>query len=143
MLCGVKFSGGNEDQCTKYDPARKDGVACAGNNWYPDCQTVYNDCIALYIDTVLQTAVNCTSVPLWPVSPSVGWASGVDTASGLPNGDGPLVENNAGQTCKSRPNQGALDVHGPYGASLAPHSLFPGKSSPIIMQKPVALGSHS
>ena len=57
-------------------------MACTGNNWYPDCQTVYDDCVAIYIETVLQTAANCSSVPLWPVSPSVGWASGVDTATG-------------------------------------------------------------
>ena len=101
-----------------------------GNNWYPDCQTVYNDCIALYIDTVLQTASNFSSVPLWPVSPSVGWASGVDTATGLPNG--PLVENDAGQTSKSRPNQGALDVHGPYGSPHAPHSLLHGEGAVLF-----------
>ena len=36
--------------------------------------------------TVLQTAASCSAVPLWPVSPSAGWRSGVDTATGLPNG---------------------------------------------------------
>ena len=34
----VLWFGGNEDQCTKYDPARPD--ACHGKNWYPDCQQV-------------------------------------------------------------------------------------------------------
>ena len=78
------------------DPARSD--ACHGQNWYPDCKQVYDDCVALYIDTVLQGAANCSAVPLWPVSPSVGWTSGVDTATGVPNGR--LVENDrVGEHC--------------------------------------------
>ena len=92
----VLWFGGNEDQCTKYDPTRPD--ACHGTNWYPDCKQVYEDCVSLYIGTVLQGASNCSAVPLWPVSPSVGWASGVDTATGVPNGR--LVENDhAGEHC--------------------------------------------
>ena len=63
---------------------------------------------------MLQTAANCSSVPLWPVSPSAGWASGVDKATGIPNGQGPLVENDAAATIPTlRPNQGALDVPAP------------------------------
>ena len=50
LLVVIRWFGGNEDQCTKYDPARNDGVACTGKNWYPDCQIVYDDCVAIYIE---------------------------------------------------------------------------------------------
>ena len=122
----VLWFGGNEDQCSHYNPARHDGIACAGKNWYPNCQQVYEDCRSIYIDTVLATAANCSSVPLWPVSPAAGWASGVDMATGVPNGQR-LVEIEDAQTTPTRPNQGALDMHGPYGSPMQPSTLFHGE----------------
>jgi len=64
-------------------------------------------------------------VPLWPASPSAGWAWGVDTATGLPTGS-PLVELETAVETSARPNQGALDVHGPYGADcqVSPSAQF-------------------
>ena len=117
------------------DPARSD--ACHGNNWYPDCKQVYEDCVSLYTHTVLQVTANCSAVPLWPVSPSVGWMSGVDTATGVPNGQ--LVENDrvgehcSGYDCQSRPNQGALDVHGPYQSANSANSLMDGQPEARVL----------
>ena len=54
----------------------------------------------------------------------------MDTATGVPNGQ--LVENDragehcSGYGCGSRPNQGALDVHGPYGSANAANTLMDG-----------------
>ena len=60
----VLWFGGNEDQCTKYLPARSswDHTACQGKNFYPDCQQVFDDCVSIYIDTVLQARV-CVLLP--------------------------------------------------------------------------------
>ena len=55
-------------------------------------------------------------------------AAGVDTATGVPNGLGGLVEIEAAPTTAARPNQGALDVHGPYGSNNAPNTLYSGES---------------
>jgi hypothetical protein len=131
--------GGNEDQCTRYDPDRSDG--CKGVNWYHDCAQVFADCKALYIDTVLATAANYTAVPLWPVSPSAGWEAGVDRATGIPlsrkNGNMgqyhggveyvSLVEKGAATSTLTRPQQGALDVHGPYSTACVVNRLSTGK----------------
>jgi beta-mannosidase len=58
-----------------------------------------------YYDTVLTTiAESDGSRPLWPASPSSGFATGVDTATGLPNGN-PLTGR----------FQETLDTHMPYG----------------------------
>jgi hypothetical protein len=41
---------------------------------------------AFYYDTVLTTIADTDgSRPLWPASPSSGFSTGVDTATGLPN----------------------------------------------------------
>lgn len=131
----VMWFGGNEDQCTRYDPSRSDG--CQGKNWYHDCAQVFADCKALYIDTVLDTAARFTSVPLWPVSPSAGWSKGVDRATGIPlldknfnvgqqhiDGGAPtLVEKGTAVSTLTRPLQGALDVHGPYSATCVVNRL--------------------
>lgn len=117
----VVWNGGNEDQCTKYDQKRSDACRPGSTFWYPNCDVIYRDCVSIYIDTVLQTAASCTSVPLWPVSPSAGWASGVDTATGIPNGV--LVEKDDAVTTSARWNQGGLDVHGPYGSPKSPNTL--------------------
>jgi hypothetical protein len=126
----VVWNGGNEDQCTKYDTRRPDGCKPGSTNWYPNCDAIYRDCVAMYIGTVLQTAANCTGVPLWPVSPSAGWAAGVDTATGVATGK--LVEKNDAVATPSRWNQGALDVHGPYGAARAPNSLLVGEGDVLF-----------
>eukprot|EP00040_Diaphanoeca_grandis_P044335 m.11989 g.11989 ORF g.11989 m.11989 type:complete len:1111 (+) comp9093_c0_seq1:65-3397(+) len=116
----VMWNGNNEDQCSRYDPARSD--SCTGVNWYRNCSQVYADCISVYINTVLATAAKWTAIPLWPSSPSAGWASGVDTATGVPDVS-PLVGRGNGVSSPTRPSQGALDVHGPYGSSCEAGSL--------------------
>ena len=96
--------------------------AVRGPSRYPNCPQVYADCVSVYIDTVLSTAAQWSAVPLWPVSPSAGWDSGVDTATGVPDG-GRLVERDDAMASPARPLQGALDVHGPYDGICDPGSI--------------------
>jgi hypothetical protein len=63
---------------------------------------------AFFYDTVLTAvAANDDSRPIWPASPSSGFAAGVHTETGLPNGN-KLVGRFAG-------TKATLDTHMPYG----------------------------
>ena len=84
----VLWFGGNEDQCTRYDPRYPTGCTAAEMQGAAtdSCAQEYADCVSLYVDTALAAVAEVSAVPLWPASPSAGWAAGVDTASGLPDG---------------------------------------------------------
>lgn len=83
----------------------------------------------LYVSHVLSTvAREDSSRPLWPASPSAGWASGVHPHSSLPNGL-PL------QARPLAPPAGghAIEEHGPY---------LHGSGWPAVNQVPVAVGTN-
>ena len=65
-----------------------------GNEWQGS--------LAIFDSFVLRVvAEEDSSRPLWPISPSAGWASGVNALTGLPNG----------RTLKSNPVAGACSPH--------------------------------
>jgi beta-mannosidase len=85
----VLWSGSNEDQCTRYNKAYNGGTGCQAGvppHEQASCEQIYQDCVSLYVDTVLTTVshVDRGSRPIWPQSPAQGFLSGVDRATGRP-----------------------------------------------------------
>jgi beta-mannosidase len=78
-----------------------------------------------------------SSRPVWPISPSAGWSSGVDTRTGLPNGQ-PLI---------AKPS-GNIETHGPYqhGSGFATVNgdgtltPFPAQVPPTLQPSTTAYG---
>eukprot|EP00047_Mylnosiga_fluctuans_P020434 m.92429 g.92429 ORF g.92429 m.92429 type:complete len:897 (-) comp8512_c0_seq1:138-2828(-) len=105
----VLWTANNEDQCSRYKNAG---------------QTVeLENCLSLYIDTVLATIVSVDpSRPIWPSCPNEGLDSGVNRPTGLPNK----------QPLKARLTGPALDTHGPYGCAGAAGMRYPTEPSVLF-----------